>query len=230
MIRYLAIAYTICLGAGCVQQGKYDQLVQSRDSIRHELQLEMLLNDQLQSYIDYVLANPGGEALTRRVRRVNDLAMNDFQEGGATLRLHPGQDSLVRRAPLLVQERQMEATYYRWQGFLLFAAGSSALSASAQDTLAVLAALVRDLEQHVVLIEGHTDNSETDSLGFDDWELSQRRAATAARELERLGVPGARILAGGRGRHRRIDSNQTPSGRALNRRIDLLILPANLLP
>ena len=71
-------------------------------------------------------------------------------------------------------------------------------------------------------IVGHTDNTGTAALNQD---LSQRRAGAVADQLRAAGVPSRRIVAIGRGEDFPIASNLTPEGRALNRRVEIVIRP-----
>jgi len=70
----------------------------------------------------------------------------------------------------------------------------------------------------VAVLEGHTDSVGTEAY---NQELSERRA-TAVRQvlIERFDVNAARITARGYGESRPIASNDTPEGRAENRRVE----------
>jgi outer membrane protein OmpA-like peptidoglycan-associated protein len=77
-------------------------------------------------------------------------------------------------------------------------------------------------EPHVV-IEGHTDSTGSDDLNE---YLSQERAeAVRAYFVANGTLPNKRIVAVGYGSKRPLASNKTPEGRAINRRIDLMIVP-----
>jgi len=70
------------------------------------------------------------------------------------------------------------------------------------------------------LITGHTDN-----MGSTDYnlELSQRRAEAVAAALRELNVPQT-IRTVGMGEDQPLQSNQTPDGRAANRRVSFEFL------
>jgi chemotaxis protein MotB len=105
-----------------------------------------------------------------------------------------------------------------------FAQGSASLDETAMDTLNKVADLVRDLPNPVV-VEGHTDTTPTpsgDRFGS-NLMLSASRAVNVALTLELLGVPKARISATGFGDSKPARSNETPEGRAFNRRVEILI-------
>lgn len=67
----------------------------------------------------------------------------------------------------------------------------------------------------------------TDSTGAEDYnlQLSQKRADSVANFLTGRGVLPARIVAYGRGEGSPIASNDTAEGRAMNRRVELIVTP-----
>lgn len=77
-----------------------------------------------------------------------------------------------------------------------------------------------------VRIEGHTDNQPIHSRTYPtNWELSSTRATNMARVLmDKYGVPPDKVSATGYGEFRPTGSNDTPAGRARNRRVDIVIL------
>jgi outer membrane protein OmpA-like peptidoglycan-associated protein len=76
--------------------------------------------------------------------------------------------------------------------------------------------------QPKVTIEGHTDSTGSDSY---NQMLSQQRAQAVSSVLIRDGVEAVRIDTVGYGESRPVASNATPSGRQLNRRVELTLLP-----
>ena len=76
-------------------------------------------------------------------------------------------------------------------------------------------------------IEGHTDNIPIRTAEFDsNWELSTTRATRIARILLDLNaMPANRLSAAGYAEFHPVASNETPEGRAENRRVDLVVLP-----
>jgi chemotaxis protein MotB len=76
-------------------------------------------------------------------------------------------------------------------------------------------------------IEGHTDNIPIHTAEFDsNWELSAARATRIARLfLDLKTITPERISAAGYAEFHPVATNDTPKGRAENRRIDLVVLP-----
>jgi chemotaxis protein MotB len=76
-------------------------------------------------------------------------------------------------------------------------------------------------------IEGHTDNVPIHTAQFDsNWELSTARATSIARLFLYLkAIPPERLSAAGYAEFHPMESNDTPEGRAVNRRVDIVVLP-----
>jgi outer membrane protein OmpA-like peptidoglycan-associated protein len=103
-----------------------------------------------------------------------------------------------------------------------FAVGSAELRPGKEALLDKLTGAVALFPGARLRIEGHTDNTGSRSANL---SLSRRRAETVASLLaERLEQPAAEIEVVGFGPDRPIASNDTPAGRARNRRIDVVIL------
>jgi len=74
-----------------------------------------------------------------------------------------------------------------------------------------------------VLIEGHTDSTGSEAMNE---ELSERRAQAVREYFVANGtLPQEKIIAGGYGSRRPLAPNETEEGRAINRRIDVVISP-----
>ncbi len=105
---------------------------------------------------------------------------------------------------------------------LLFATDSASLSGSLTSDLRAVAASLQKYPNSTIQVIGHTDNVGEAAYNQD---LSQRRAVAVAEVLRNSGVPSGRISTIGRGEDAPIASNQTDSGRAQNRRVEIIIRP-----
>jgi outer membrane protein OmpA-like peptidoglycan-associated protein len=83
-----------------------------------------------------------------------------------------------------------------------------------------VAVLLKQDPNATVLLDGHTDLTGDES--FND-KLSKQRAEAIKRYLELKGVDENRILIGSFGESKPKFSNDTPNGRALNRRVEIMI-------
>jgi chemotaxis protein MotB len=107
-----------------------------------------------------------------------------------------------------------------------FASGSAAPKPETLPTLRRIAARL-GATPYDLRIEGHTDNIPIHNEEFDsNWELSSARATHIARLIldQKLIAPD-RISAAGYAEYHPVATNDTPEGRAENRRIDLVVLP-----
>jgi outer membrane protein OmpA-like peptidoglycan-associated protein len=106
---------------------------------------------------------------------------------------------------------------------IAFGVGSAQVRAGQDDLVARLADAIALFPGAAVRVEGHTD----DTGGRDaNLRLSRRRAETVAVLLaDRLGRAAESLATDGFGPDRPVALNSTPEGRALNRRIDVVIAP-----
>ena len=110
---------------------------------------------------------------------------------------------------------------------LLFKSGSAEISPTAESVLGKIARVLNDYSELEILVEGHTDNVPI-STGcmVDNWDLSVKRATSVVRNLQtKHGIAPERMTAGGRSEYVPKESNQTPLGRQVNRRTEIIILP-----
>lgn len=108
---------------------------------------------------------------------------------------------------------------------LNFNSGSAELGADADVLFTKIRRLVNIFPGAQITVEGHTDSKGGDRL---NQKLSQNRAQTVMNRMIRdAAIPADRITATGFGETRPIANNETETGRAQNRRIDLLIMPAS---
>jgi OOP family OmpA-OmpF porin len=113
-----------------------------------------------------------------------------------------------------------------------FPVGQATLTPENYVLLSKVQQAIETFGQPSVIIEGHTDTIEvhSDSSGAaqTNQALSQMRAEVVKTYLVANNtLPASRIRATGFGPDRPLAPNSTPEGRAINRRIDLLITPAN---
>jgi chemotaxis protein MotB len=114
---------------------------------------------------------------------------------------------------------------------ILFDSGEAQISKRGEGVLARVGAVLAQIDDKTIQVSGHTDNLPLgDKLTVQfptNWELSAARAVTVVRFLaEKSSVPPQRLLASAYGEWSPIASNKSTSGRARNRRIEILLTPA----
>lgn len=105
---------------------------------------------------------------------------------------------------------------------VLFATGSATLRPDLQGEIRSIASNLLSYPRSNIEVVGHTDNVGAPAMNMD---LSQRRAYSVANILVGAGVPPGRISTYGMGEDRPVASNETASGRAQNRRVEIIIRP-----
>jgi outer membrane protein OmpA-like peptidoglycan-associated protein len=107
-------------------------------------------------------------------------------------------------------------------GNITFATNSSNISADFYPVLDSVALVINEYEKTYIDINGHTDSTGAESY---NQTLSEARASSVARYLEAQKVIPARIVTRGMGESQPIATNDTPEGRALNRRVEIILTP-----
>lgn len=103
---------------------------------------------------------------------------------------------------------------------IYFSFNSDEIREESEPTLRELGDLLKRHADWKLSIEGHTDGIASDAFNLD---LSRRRAAAVKTALvARYGVDAGRLATAGYGKSRPRDTNDTPEGRARNRRVELV--------
>jgi outer membrane protein OmpA-like peptidoglycan-associated protein len=119
-----------------------------------------------------------------------------------------------------LQARKSERGMIVTIGDVLFATGKATLTADGINNVRKLANVLLQHQDRSVLIEGFTDSVGSDASNL---ELSGRRAASVRDALLSMNVAGERIAARGYGENHPVASNDTDSGRQLNRRVEIVL-------
>ncbi len=106
---------------------------------------------------------------------------------------------------------------------LLFSSGSATLESQGQPLLTEIAALLNVDHVHPIAVEGNTDNVPISGTFPSNWELSTARASSVVRFLIAKGVDSQRLSAVGYAEQHPIATNSTAAGRALNRRVEIVL-------
>lgn len=110
---------------------------------------------------------------------------------------------------------------------MLYKSGSYEISDRAGETLSKIAKIITDYSEYEVLVEGNTDNVPISRENIrNNWDLSCLRASSVVQALQmQYNVDPSRLSAAGRGEYNILESNDTPEGRARNRRTQIIITP-----
>ncbi len=109
---------------------------------------------------------------------------------------------------------------------VLFASGSAKLKTEGVRVLAELGPVLASIKGREFQVGGHTDNKPIKTKRFpSNWELSGARAIDVGQLLIEYGVPSTRVSAAAYADTQPVADNDTPEGRALNRRIEIALQP-----
>ena len=109
---------------------------------------------------------------------------------------------------------------------VLFDPGDATLTPTSMQALRALSARLKE-DTHAIAVEGHTDRVPIATPLFaSNWELSAVRASSVVRLFAENGVDSRRLSAVGNADNVPVASNDTPEGRARNRRVTVTILSA----
>ncbi|WP_396144428.1 OmpA family protein [Flavobacterium sp.] len=120
--------------------------------------------------------------------------------------------------------------YVSMENKLLFQTGSWAVNGEGKTAVVEVGKVLAQNPDLSVLIEGHTDDDKiTGNLGGgieSNWDLSTKRATAIVNILsENKGINKQNLTAAGRGEFAPLMSNDTPEGKAKNRRIEIILTP-----
>ena len=107
-------------------------------------------------------------------------------------------------------------------GNITFATNQSDVAAGFYPVLNSVALVLKEYEKTLIDVVGHTDSTGPLELNM---QLSNARAAAVAQYLQSQGIPSVRVQSQGVGPQYPIASNDTPEGRQVNRRVDLVLRP-----
>lgn len=130
----------------------------------------------------------------------------------------------------LTVEQRNGKVYVSMENKLLFGTGSWAVGAEGKTAVVAVGKVLADNPDISVLIEGHTDDDKIlGNIGGgieNNWDLSTKRATAIVNILsENKGVKKDNLTAAGRGEFAPLMSNDTPEGKAKNRRIEIILTP-----
>ncbi len=116
---------------------------------------------------------------------------------------------------------------------VLFHSGRAVIKPAGLEVLQRVSEILREIKDKQIRIEGHTDAVPIGPRIIDrfptNWELSTARATSVVRYLIDQGkVDEANLSAVGYAYNRPVANNETPEGRAQNRRIEIVLYPRDL--
>jgi chemotaxis protein MotB len=178
---------------------------QSRlDKVKNDLQASSARLAELESLMAAKDAN------MRKLKETLSNALNSFEGKGLTVQQKNGK------------------VYVSMENKLLFSSGSWAVGSEGKRAVVEVGKVLAANPDISVLIEGHTDDDAYGGSGpiADNWDLSTKRATAIVSILgENKSINKQNLTAAGRSEYAPLDSNNTPEGKAKNRRIEIILTP-----
>ncbi|MEZ0470184.1 OmpA family protein [Luteimonas salinilitoris] len=166
----------------------------------------------------------GGDATERRQRALVGAGAGALA-GGAVGAYQDRQEADLRRQMAgtgVDVVRQGDNITLNMPGSITFGFDQSNIQSQFYPVLDNVANTLRQYDQTIIEIAGHTDSVGSDSY---NQQLSERRAQAVAGYLGTKGIAQQRMITVGAGKTRPIADNSTEAGRAQNRRVEITLVP-----
>ncbi len=251
MRRTVALLLPLALAAGCVSQGKFDELqrqfdeqsatLQDREarvvSLEEALAAEQQKSAQLQKRIDELSQQQANllkdrASLESSVEEMQTaLAELNRRKAEADARIAEYRNLLARFQPLIdagkLNVRIIDGRMVvELPTDVLFAPGSARLAPEGQAAIQEVSRVLADIPERQFQVAGHTDNVPIATAQYpSNWELGAARAITVAKTMIDAGMAPARLSAASYGEFLPRESNDTREGKAANRRIEIIVVP-----
>jgi chemotaxis protein MotB len=226
---WAAAGLSLVLSTGCVGAKKYEQLEDAYADAQRRIQsLEQDANALADATAELSADKAGLQAdnamleeALRKLKADNELA---------DARIAAYQDLTARFADMIdAGQLQVKIVDGRMvvelASDILFPSGSAQLSEEGRATLEQAGAILAEVERDFQ-VEGHTDDDPISTARFpSNWELAAGRAITVVRTLSDAGVQLDKLSAASFADMRPVASNDSDDGKALNRRIEIVVLP-----
>jgi chemotaxis protein MotB len=190
-------------------QSRLNELQQQNDDLMKKLAALGLRGEELERELE----------AARKREEMNRARLASFRQMLAQFR------SLIEAGKLKVKIVRGKMIVELPEG-VLFDSAKAEVKDEGQATLDEVATVLAEIPNRQFLVAGHTDNVPIRSRRYpSNWELSAARGVNVARYLAEHGLPADRIGAAGFADNEPVASNDSDEGRAMNRRIEIVLLP-----
>ena len=216
-VRLVAMVLTLALlVGGCVSKRRYDAMKRERDVYASHY---ATLTEESLALADVAITQ--GEELAIREEEIAKLRSTQAQ-------IEQELEALVA-AGLIRIKLLRDGLHVVLAEEVLFASGSSEVRERGREVLANMVDELLEFPYQIGVL-GYTDSIPVGRRLAErypsNWELAAARAASVVRLLEGAGVLGEQLVVVSFGPNRPFASNETPEGRAQNRRIEIRLRPA----
>lgn len=251
MNRTLTILAVLALGGGCVTQGTYDQLEAEHRTTLEQLGEERTRASSLEEALAAeqarakrleaaIAALEEEKAAIVKDRSRLEGSVGEMQLALAELSKRKAEAdariaeyrSLLSRFQSLIDAGKLRVKIVEGRmvvelaSDVLFPSGSASLSKEGRAAIVEVAGLLSTIPERKFQVEGHTDDVPIATAMYpSNWELAAARALNVVKAMVDAGMPPDRISAASYGEAKPARANDTPEGRASNRRIEIVVVP-----
>ncbi|UCB46753.1 MAG: flagellar motor protein MotB [Spirochaetota bacterium] len=220
----LAPLVLLFLISGCVSSKRYKQLEQAHEHLKEGYNAAMRELDALDEEI---------ESLRQAIEKEATATEQEMK------RIEETYTALVKNLSEEISEGKVEVERIKGKLQLsiaeeiFFDSGSAELKVEGEELLKRIGAILKEIPEKNIRIEGHTDNVKIGRSLREkyptNWELGAIRAVNVVRYLqEEAGVDPLRLSAVSFAQYRPVDTNKTKAGKAKNRRIEIVFVDRDL--
>ena len=236
--------FAFLLFAGCVSKGTYQNKAKEVEALSAQSDN---LQTQVKSLTAEVAALEKEKEMTQMEKdalqaKVNELQakMNELSQKAEKAeqleKTTKTYEELTKKLEREIQDGQVQITEMKNRltmtmvDKILFPSGSAEISKNGKKVLDKVIAILKDVEDKRIQVEGHTDNvpivSSLRKKFPTNWELSTARATEVVRYLQEAGgIEPVLLSATGYSEYQPVAPNNTSEGKRKNRRIEIVLLP-----
>ncbi len=235
----LNLNYQQCINDAAERQRQIQDLNSKNSGLQSQNDLLMGQNNALKSSLDACLSNSGKSStnidkLVGEINASNKYIKQLISTNSKNDSLNLALSNKLKRSLDNIADQDVDVKVLKGvvmislSDKMLYQTGKFEVLPAAQEVLGKVAKVINDYDTYSVLIEGNTDNATLNSTSVprDNWDLSALRGTAVAKVLQtQFGVNPNRITAGGRSEYNPKTTNASVSGRAENRRTEIIIMP-----
>lgn len=203
------------------QEGNLSLHQQQIDAMHEQLTDMQQTNDQLLTTIEELNHALEKEKIAREARLAK--VKNTYNQLVGAL------EDEIKRGELTISNLEGQLSV-NLLNKILFDSGKTTIKKEGQKVLQTLGDVLNKFPDKALQIAGHTDNVQISERLRErypsNWELSTARATNVVHFLQdKVGLSGERMIAAGYSEYQPVADNEDAEGRALNRRIQILLVP-----
>jgi chemotaxis protein MotB len=232
LLFVIVISFSFLI-SGCVTTATYEKKVKEADnqakeiaSLQEKYNLMKAERDELKEA--FANASSEKEKLTENLTELKKKEAEVQTESNTYKQLMQEMKSEIAKGQITISELQGKLTMDVVDK-ILFASGQSEVKKEGLDVLQRVVEILINVKDKSIRIEGHTDNvrikGKLAKQYPTNWELSAARAINVTKYLQEQELDPTLLSATAFGEYKPVANNDTPEGRAKNRRIAIILLP-----